>query len=261
MAEQSRDRSLIALVHESIGSVFFYQEQFPDALEEYRKDLDLSADAEHIGYASLSYGNALRILGRFSEAQNAFARAESSAERFLPLSLNLVLARAEMSLNRNLYSDAIRVARRAATSKTDSVLLTSADLQRVLGLALIASGAKNEGLRLCTASLELALKSNDAAAVFRERLALLQALVESANREQALHLFRVLEPELPNHPESRWRALALMARLKSEYALPARQELEKLRSWGEPAYQTYLARPDVQKLSWPLFIRVHADSN
>jgi serine/threonine protein kinase/Flp pilus assembly protein TadD len=259
MAEKSHDRSQMALAHESIGAVLFYQQQYPEALKEYQKDLELSADPEHAGYAGLSYGNTLRILGRYPEAQVAFDHADARAEKFDALRLNLALARAEMSLDQNLYGDAAMKARRSLPSDNPQNSLTVADLKRVLGLSLLAVGNKKEGLISCQESLAQAVNLADVAGVFRARLALLQARLETGDREGALDLFHEMERDLPTHPESHWRALALMARLDTLYAFPARQALEKLRAWGESAYRTYLARPDVQKLSRPILQAVFAN--
>jgi len=251
MAEKSQDRSQMALAHESIGSVLFYQERYSEALVEYQKDLELSADAEHAGYAGLSFGNTLRQLGRLPEARVAFDNAEAKAAKFDALRLNLMLARAEMSFNQNLHEDAAVRARRALASASIQNTLLAADLKRILGLSLLALGDKKGGLLQCQESLTLAENLNDVAGVFRSRLALLQARIETGDRDRALRLYQDMETELPNHPESHWRVLALLARVDQIYFAPAAQALENLRSWGEPAYRDYLTRPDVQKLSRP----------
>ena len=91
----------------------------------------------------------------------------------------------------------------------------------------------------------------------RARLALLRARSETGDRAGALNLFH--DAALAGHPESRWRALAWMARTGRQYAAPARDALDDLaRQWGPAAYRIYLTRPDVQELSRPLLQPVSA---
>jgi hypothetical protein len=93
----------------------------------------------------------------------------------------------------------------------------------------------------------------------RSRLALLRARLETGDRAGALNLLHDAEPALASHPESRWRALAWMARAGRQYAAPAREALDDLaRQWGAAAYRIYLTRPDVQELSRPLLQPVSA---
>jgi len=259
MAERSQDRLQMALAHESLGGVRFAQEQYPEALEQFQKNLELSADAEHIGYAGLWCGNTLRLLGRYAEARTMLERVDAIAEKFPSIRLNLMQARAEMALSRNLYAEAAAISRRALASDAGQNPLAIADLKRILGLALLASGNRTEGLRNCEESLAAVAKLNDEAATLRSRLALLRARIETGDRAGALNLLHDAEPVLAGHPESRWRALAWMARAGHQYAAPARDALDDLaRQWGAAAYRIYLTRPDVQELSRPLLQPVSA---
>jgi hypothetical protein len=181
------------------------------------------------------------------------------AEKFPLVRLNLMRSRAEMALSRNLYSEAAAISRRALASDASQNPLAIADLKRILGLALLASGNRKEGLRNCQESLATVAKLNDAAATLRSRLALLRARIETGDRAGALNLFHDAEPALASYPESRWRALAWMARAGRQYAVPARQALDDLaRQWGPAAYRIYRTRPDVQELSRPLLQPISA---
>ena len=253
MAERSQDRLQMALAHESLGSVRFAQEQYPEALEQYQKNLELSTDAEHIGYAGLECGNTLRLLGRYAEARTMLERVDAIAEKFPSIRLNLMQARADLALSRNLYAEAAAISRRALASDAGQNPIAIADLKRILGLALLASGNRTEGLRNCQESLAAVAKLNDVAATLRSRVALLRARLETGDRAGALNLLHDAGPALAGHPESRWRALAWMARAGRQYAAPARDALDDLaRQWGAAAYRIYLTRPDVQELSRPL---------
>jgi tetratricopeptide (TPR) repeat protein len=253
LAEESQIPQQMALAHESIGSIMSVQERYPEALEQYQKEVDLKPDPEHIAYGNLGGGDALWRLGRFAEARDKLSQAEASAAKFAALRLNLMSTRAEMSLSLNLFRDAAATANRALASEAGRDLLTAADFQRILGLALLGSGKRKDGLRNCEESLAAAAKGNDAATTFDSRLAVLIARLENGNDAGAQSVFHDLEPALAVHPESRWRALALMAGIDRQFSVRARETLEELAHlWGDAAYRTYLGRPDIQKLSRPV---------
>jgi hypothetical protein len=165
-----------------------------------------------------------------------------------------MVGRARMALSENRYAEAASMARRALTgSDTRPDPLNVAGLKDILGLALLGLGSKIEGRRSCEESLAAAAKFNDVTTLVSARLALLQARLETGDRAGALSVFHEAEPALAGHPESRWRALALMARADRQYASSARQALDAIaRQWGDAAFRLYLARPDMQKLSLPL---------
>jgi len=258
LAEQVRDRQQMGLAHESIATVLLNQELYPKALEQYQMSLELYPDAEHLGYAGLGTGETLRLLGRYPEAQDSFNRVDAIALKFPSMHLYLMQERAEMSLSRQLFPEAVTITRRALASDAGQNPLMVAELSRVLGLALLGGGNKKEGLRNCEASLKAAAPLNDVAVSVRSRLALLEARLETGDRAGALNLFHETEPMLAGHPESRWRALALVARGDGQYTTPARQALDGLaRLWGDEAYRSYVKRPDLQRLALPL---LHSNS-
>jgi len=254
LAEQLQDPLQMGFGHEAIGGLLYVQERYPEALEQYQRSLALYPDPEHIGYANLESGYTLWQLGRYAEAKANLDRADPTAERFPAMRLSLMQGRAEMTLSQNLYSEAATMARRALTFDAGQNPNSAAELKRILGLALIASGNRKEGLRNCEESLDAAGKRNDVAALLRSQLALLRARIETGDHQGSVKLFRDMEPELVSHPESGWRALALVAKTNRQYFEPARRALGELtRVWGDAAYRTYLTRPDVQELSRPLF--------
>lgn len=90
----------MALAHESLGSLDAAQEQFPKALEQYRRNLDLSPEGERKGYAELQCGNLLWHLGDYAAASKMLDAAAGIAGKSASLGLALSLARADMSLSR-----------------------------------------------------------------------------------------------------------------------------------------------------------------
>jgi hypothetical protein len=164
-----------------------------------------------------------------------------------------MLARAELALSEGLNRNATNIAKRAIVSEAGQESPAATDLRLVLGLALTAAGQKRDGLRLCEEALTAALEQNDFEAILRSRMAVLYADISLRNSDHAHKVFADLEPTLASHPESRWRALAMITVCDRQYLELARLAGDDLaRLWGEPAYHRYRTRPDIQKLSRPL---------
>ena len=253
----------MATAHESLGSIFSAQENYPKALEEYGKYLELSPDVRRRGYAQLQYGETLWLLGRYPEAAAAFTQAEDSAQKFTSLHLSILESRAEMLLSQDRAQDAIGLARQALalSGATGQGLLSAAELRGILGRAEVALGNKKDGLLLCQQALAAIARFDNVAALLSAKLALAQAQIETGNSTEAMRTLQGSEGLLTDHPESRWRAFALMAHTDRGYLSSARAALEKLRQqWGDPAYHSYLTRADVQRLSRPLLTSNSANS-
>ena len=70
---------------------------------------------------------------------------------------------------------------------------------------------------------------------------LAEALLASRDSARANDLFRSLEPSWAAHPESRWRAFALMARFGPQSADRANEAIGQLEAlWGHEAFLQYL---------------------
>ncbi len=256
-AEKAGDRDSLALAHESLGSLQSALENYPEALNHFQKDLGFSADPRGKCAARLLVGGILGVLGRYGDARQMFDAADPEAAPFPSLRLDLMRVRAEMALSEGRYSDAA-VLSRGALAAAGQDLPLKARLQGSLGQAQIALGNKREGLRNCAESMRAIESQGNVAALLSARLTLAQARFDTgaAGAGQLLH---ELEPELAARPESRWRALALKARLDPQAVTPAREALDDLRRlWKDSAFQQYLSRPDIQKLSRPLLGTISA---
>lgn len=186
------------------------------------------------------------------------AKADSMARRFLQLRIMVALARAEMSLSQGRTARALDFARSGLSAGGVSPGL-EISLRETLGLAAVRMGNKRAGLEDCEKAREAAASSSDPADSLLAAAALMEALLENRDGNAALQVFREIQPRLDGFPELQWRVLALASRADGMYAKPARESLEKLqRQWGEAVYNTYLARPDIAKLSRPLFRPVPA---
>ncbi len=129
----------------------------------------------------------------------------------------------------------------------------------VLGMAL-AYGGTATGKQKCAEAVELAKQLNDRWQSAKAQLALAETLLLSGDAQsaastalQARQVFAQL-----GHQASEWRALALAALASEklgdkskarEYAGQANESLSKLEQiWGKDNRDTFLSRPDVQRL-------------
>ena len=100
---------------------------------------------------------------------------------------------------------------------------------------------------------------NQASELLNSQLALAEAQVQTGAGAGAASTLRQAESVLASQPESRWRALALLAPADPQYLIPARQALDQVAAmWGSAAFRSYLARPDLEKLARPLLTAVSA---
>lgn len=227
------------------------QENLPLALQHYREFVTATDDRQRSGYAALSVANTLARLGRYSDAEPEFARADEIGTKFSQLGTSVTRARAEMALSRGDWRQAIQLAKSALAAKPRSFIVV--DLTRIAGLALTRSGDRNSGLRKCEEAMAAAKQESDPSVLLDTRLALLEAHVAARDSAKAAAVFQDLLPALEDHPESAWRALALMAGFDRQYIGRARDSLAKLDTiWGSAALQDYLKRPDLHELSRPL---------
>jgi Tfp pilus assembly protein PilF len=251
LAEKSGDRNLIYLSHSSVGNLLMQQDQLTEALDEFQLGLPYG-DNQYAGYAALHIGEVLWKLGRFDEASKQFAAADAQGRRFPALQTQLEMQKAEMAVSETHRVEAVNALRRLQGSLSASDLSTASEYNRILGIALLAAGRANEGLRACEEALALAskLERTDMVPV---RLALIEARVKAYQAEKALQLFRENSAGFDARPEARWRALALLSAaghsLPEDPSVPLKQLLTL---WGEGAYQGYLNRPDIRTLSWPV---------
>ena len=245
MANKANDKQQIALAHESLASVLQSQERWPESLAEYRKVMEIAADAEHLAWAQVQTGSVLWRLGRYGEAQALFDSAAATAAKYPALELLLASERAEMALSQENFAAATAGARQAMTLKP----VPATRIQATLGRALISSGHGREGLQACEEAVSEARKITDRRELLLAQLALLAGRVEMRDQAAARALFEQIVPELESHPESHWRALALMSRLDPGYQSGAAKAAEDLaRMWGESAAAGYRQRPDIARL-------------
>jgi hypothetical protein len=144
-----------------------------------------------------------------------------------------------------------------------------ADLNRILGLALIRMGRKQEGRQHCERSFEIAAGASNAAVLLESTLGVAEARLETGDWKGVLAAIQAAGDRLSKLPDSNWRAKAMQARASEALgdrdaarreALAAQAQLDALeRQWGEPVFQMYHARPDLQRLWRPVLRMVSAN--
>uniref|UniRef100_Q01QI7 Serine/threonine protein kinase with TPR repeats n=1 Tax=Solibacter usitatus (strain Ellin6076) TaxID=234267 RepID=Q01QI7_SOLUE len=249
-ASKAGDSPNMARAQEALGNAFADSEMYPQALENYREFLRLSADDPQLNsYAALDCALTLSRLGRAQEALPELARAE--AAKLTRLRISIPRARAEMALMLNNWREA-RDRARSTLAEGNVNPPAILDLTRILGLALLRSGDRKAGLQKCEEALALANKLNDVGSLVDTRLALIEALLANRDSARTLAVFHELEPLLASHPETRWRAYGLMSHADPQYAGRAKEAFTQLDSlWGHDAFLRYLSRPDFQELTRP----------
>jgi tetratricopeptide (TPR) repeat protein len=260
MAAKTKDAVVIAQAEESLGSLLAFQEQYPQALEHYRKSLELNRDPQLKGYAGLQCGSTLCQLGRYDDARAALDAADELATKYPELRVRLLRSRAELEQTAGHSAQAAVLARQALSGNPPPSPGTAIELHRVIGLALLATGDKRGGLRECEGALADAVKNEDVGALLGARLAVAEARIANGDRAGAAALLKNIEPTLAGRPESRLRSSALMAELDSRYIEAGRAALGELKSqWGDAAFSTYQNRSDVRKRIRPLLSALPAN--
>lgn len=258
-AQKSGDRASAALAEESAGAALAAVQRYPEAMLHFQKEAELSTTEERKAYANRYLGEALGIMGRYADAGDALQTAQAASGRFPSLKLLLLHTRARIELSREHFSEAKALAGEALASAAAADRRLDSELTGALGLALAGLGDVSGGLRRCRESLDDAVKLGEAPVLIRARADLAQVLTRAGDRAGVLKLLKDNQPEEGRYPEVRWRVLALMAQADSQYSTPARDALRQLgQLWGETAWRQYLARPDIDKLSRPLFPSVRA---
>jgi tetratricopeptide (TPR) repeat protein len=261
-AENSHDHQLLAQAYEGMGTVLMAQEHFSQAFEYFQKDLEVSPLPRIAAVAQVWGGYALTLLGRDHDAATMWHAADSEAEKLPSLKLYLQLRRATLALSWNRNQEAHKLAQAVLTAPIQRDPIVSAVGLELRGLAAIGLDRKTEGRADCEQALSRVAAARNAAATLQAQMAVLQARIETADRPGALAIFHEIEPALSTYPESRWRALALVARFDAQKVPAAAEALSALqRLWGNDVWGPYSARRDIQKLARPLLQHISAKSH
>ncbi len=251
LAAKSGTRADVWDARANVGSLFASGGRFPEALAEYEKALSAADTPENKGYSGLQTGGMLTQLGRFEEARRRLDMAQAESAKFPALALRVARSRADLEQIQAHAANAKAIARRALAQVKPGDKAIEGELKRVLALASLEAGERAAALRYSQEALAAAEVTKDTAGIRSARLVLAEVRLGCGDRIGAK---AVLEPFLTsfNEIESRWRALALLARLDPKYREGARQELNMLTAqWGASAKE-YVKRPDIARLARPV---------
>lgn len=262
-AEQRADGLKAADLHVETGQVLMAQERYPEALTHFDQSYTIGQtldDKSNNIFSLLSRSDALRQLGRYEDVRASLAQAsalisqDSTLESFTS---EVSQISAEIALSERRFSEAKAKSRLALTQAGTPETTLRAKL--ALGLAQVFSGEREQGLELCTASVDAATRFNDARLLSNALLALAEAKLESGDRRGALDDARRAQEMFARsgQQESGWRALSIAARASTAtgdnatartYASRADELLASLRQqWGDDAFNLYAARPDIRE--------------
>jgi hypothetical protein len=180
------------------------------------------------------------------------------------LSVETQLAFSEIALSQDRFPDAKTRAEKVFTTSQAEFKSVALGAKLVIGSAQSQSGAAAAGKQVAAQALNEAKDLNDPAQLAQAQLVLAEAsllagdsLAASSNAKQAAETFQRLGQQA-----SEWRALLIAAQALQntgdkntarEYAMRARDTLAKLEQrWGRENFNSYLRRPDVQRLQKPL---------
>jgi tetratricopeptide (TPR) repeat protein len=267
LSQELNDQSLIAQAHAERGSALTREEKFTEALDHFNQAYliyNSQGIPRSIGYNVLDRAYVLSSLGRYSEAQPLLDQAATIADKpggeIKRLSLEAKLVAAEIDLSQERFPE--------AKDKTEKLLgiagtqfpEISANGRRVLGMAQAYGGAAAAGKATCAEAVELARHLNDPWQLAKAQLALAETMLLSGDSQgaaktalQSQEVFARL-----GQRASEWRALVVAAvasersgdkNKAQEYALRAKaSESDLEQRWSKDYFNTFLSRPDVQRL-------------
>ncbi len=266
LGQAMNDQSIIALAHAELGSALARQEKFTAALDHLDQAYAIynsQGVQRSMGYNLVQRAFVLGSMGRYSEVESLLNQAAAIADKpggeIKRLSLEGQLAGAEIALTQNHAPEARDKAEKLLAQAATKFPELSMNATWVLGIALADAGAAT-GKQKCAEAVELAKQLNDRWQLAKAHLALAETMLLTGDAQgaantalQAQQVFAQL-----GHQASEWRAVALAAlateklgdkNKAQEYAVQANESLSQLEQmWGKDNRDTFLARPDVQRL-------------
>jgi serine/threonine protein kinase/Tfp pilus assembly protein PilF len=267
LGQQWNDQAQIALGHAEIGAVLVRQEKYSEALDHFSQAFVLytaQGVQRSIGFNLLTRAYILFQLGHYQEAQELLDQGSAIADKpaggFKNLSVELKLVAAEMALSQDRFPEAKSKAEQVLEMAGSQYPDLATEAKRVLGSALSSSGRAAAGKELVNDAVEMAKSLNDPAQLATAQLALAETMLKAGDSQGALKIAQEAHQVFSKGglEASEWRA-GLVSAIASrnlgdtakfrEYALQATESLTKLEQrWGRDNYNSYLSRPDVQRL-------------
>ncbi len=266
IAQAGGNQPDIADATTELAAVLFEQQDFPKALDQYSKALNIYQSVQNRTKTAYNYINQAHILwrlGRYDEARQALtevSKAASQSESVKPLLPVVALIDAQISLSqrdfvqaRTKVNDALKLAGTANSDVTIEATFSQ-------GLLYSQSGNAKEGERLCEESVKMASKGGDITLLSRAMLAQAECALEAGNAQLALSKATEVQQRFAqwSQLESEWRAWVIASQASSrlgqnekaaEQLTQAQNACLRLQqTWGNDVFSKYIARPDIQVL-------------
>jgi tetratricopeptide (TPR) repeat protein len=267
LAEQSNDQSLVALAHAERGSALVREEKFTEAIEhldQARAIYSAQGVQRSIGYNLMARSDALWRLGRFDEARALLDQVSAIAEKpggeLKRLAVEAQLILSQIALSQVRFPEAKTRAEKVFETAGTEFKTAALGAKMVMGSVQSQSGATAAGKQAAVQALDMAKELKDPAQLAQAQLGLAEAtllagdfVTAASNAKQAADTFARLGQQA-----SEWHALLIEAQATQNlgdknaaraYAMRARDTLSKLEQrWGNENFNSYLRRPDVQRL-------------
>ncbi len=264
LAKQSNSQPVIADAYQELGALYFDEEKWPAALEQYDNALKIFESIGNklrIAFCNANRANILWRLGHYPEAQQLLddVSAAISAQKgnYLQLLPEITLVSAEMRLSERDFPAAITLATQAnemAGTQFPDIAIKS---KYVLGLAKSLSGGQKDGERLCDEAMNAASSAGDFGLYSRALITAAEAAMARKDAQKALSLAAQVRERLAGEQfESQWRAWQITLRAnadlgnKDEMLSQTQKASDVLnlleREWGSEAFKRYTSRPDIQ---------------
>ena len=263
-ANKSNSQPAIADAYLEFGALYFDQEKWPAALEQYDNALKIYESVGNqfrIAFCKANQGNILWRLGHYQQAQQLLdeVTATISAQKgsYLQLLPEVTLVNAEMHLSERNFPSAISLATQANQMSGTQYPDVAIKSKYVLGLAKTLSGGHNDGQRFCDEALNAASSAGDFGLYSRTLLAAAEAALARKDAQKALSLATMAQERsaLGGQLESQWRAWSIVVRANADLGNPD-QTVNQTKSsialndlqqqWGTDAFKRYTSRPDIQ---------------
>ena len=264
-AQQSGSQPAIADSYQELGALFFDQEKWTAALEQYdqaQKIYESLNTKGRIAFCKANRGNILWRLGHYGQAQQLLDEVTATINQEKGSYLQLLPAvnqvYAEMKLSQRDFARASTLSDEAITGAGQLLPDVAIPAKYVLGLSRSLSGGQSEGQKLCESALDSAANAGDFGLHTRALLAAAEAALARNDAQRALSLALLAQTQAARGElhESEWRAW-MIASLASEKlgnadqsatqrtdAAASRAKLEQ--QWGPDAFKQYSSRPDIQ---------------
>ena len=256
LADQTNSTLSVIMAEELVGGVLLRMERYPEALALYERALKADASMGHSSaYLHVHRANALWRMGRYDEAEAELAGISPDALQRKDVSASVLWVRAQMEESKGHLPDAATAAR-AAWTRDPNFRMETADLDRTVTLAEAQTGsieqARSTAAHLVAQWQQTAKATELAKALLTQATISLRADDAAAAETQALQAERLFAAK--GLRESDALSLIIAAEAARQIGKPEDCTLfstksvdifkQLAQSWGTPAFQTYLTRPD-----------------